>query len=133
MKLSNAVKCILPAAILGFVALGLTPTSAFATVTATTPVSTSTALSITPNGGILDIGAPYTLTATVSPASGSAMPTGYVTFINSSATQGVPVNSSGIATYSGTAPTTEGPLPFSAVYEGTAAFSARPPRSFSSS
>jgi spore coat protein U-like protein len=38
MKFSTAVKCILSSAILGFVALGLTPTSAFAT-TATVNVA----------------------------------------------------------------------------------------------
>jgi spore coat protein U-like protein len=39
MKLSSAVKCTLPAAILGFLALGLTPTSAFAATTATANVA----------------------------------------------------------------------------------------------
>ena len=104
---------------------GLTAgTTLFVTVTVPTPVSTTTVLSITPSGGTLAVGAPYTLTATVYPASGSATPTGNVIFTTGSATQTVPVNSSGVATYSGTAPATEGMLTFSAAYQGTAAFSA---------
>jgi sugar lactone lactonase YvrE len=85
---------------------------------------TTTALSINPSGGTLTAGASYTLTATVSPASGSVTPTGYVLFTIGSTTQTVALNSSGIATYTGTAPTAAGGLAFSAVYQGSTEFSA---------
>jgi hypothetical protein len=87
-------------------------------------IPTSTVLSITPSGGFLAVGAPYTLTATVSPASGSTKPTGDVVFTIGSATRTAALNSSGVATYSGTAPTTAGALTISASYQGTAEFSA---------
>jgi subtilase family serine protease len=92
-------------------------------VIATTTVSTTTALSITPNGGTLTAGESYMLTASVAPASGSAIPTGNVVFTIDSATQAVALNSSGIATISGTAPATAGTLTLSAVYQGSSAFS----------
>ncbi len=86
-------------------------------------VSTTTALSINPSGGTLTVGASYTLTATVSPGSGSATPTGNVVFTIGSATQTVALNSSGVATYNGTAPAAAGTLTLSAAYQGTPAFS----------
>jgi uncharacterized membrane protein len=100
-------------------------------VVAPEPVSTTTALSIAPGGGTLAIGAPYTLTAAVNPASGSSIPTGSVVFTIGSATQTVALNSSGVATYSGTAPATDGTLTFSAAYQGTPAFSASTSNSIS--
>jgi hypothetical protein len=87
-------------------------------------VSTTTALTINPSGGTLTAGASYSLTATVLPASGSVMPTGNVVFTIGSATQTEALNSSGVATYTGTAPSTAGALAISAAYQGTAEFSA---------
>jgi hypothetical protein len=85
-------------------------------------VSTTTALSINPSGGSLTAGAPYSLTAIVSPTSGSTTPTGNVVFTIGSSTQTTALNSSGVATYAGTAPATAGPLSLSAAYQGTTAF-----------
>ena len=81
-------------------------------------VPTTTALSINPSGGTLDAGASYTLTATVSPGSGSTVPTGNVVFTIGSVTQSEALNSSGVATYNGTAPATAGSLTLSAAYQG---------------
>jgi subtilase family serine protease len=89
-----------------------------------TPTATSTSLSITPSGGTLTAGASYTLTATVTPGSGSTTPSGNVVFTIGSATQTVALNSSGVATYNGTAPAAAGTLTISAAYQGTSAFSA---------
>jgi subtilase family serine protease len=92
------------------------------TVVIPPPVATSTTLSISPSGGRLNIGASYTLSATVTPASGSAAPTGNVLFTIGSMTQTVALNSSGVANYTGTAPSTAATLTLSAAYQGTAAF-----------
>jgi len=94
------------------------------TLTETVVVPTTTALSINPSGGTLTAGGSYTLTATVSPVSGSATPTGNVVFTLGSATQTVALNASGVATFTGTAPTAAGALILSAAYLGTPAFSA---------
>jgi subtilase family serine protease len=88
------------------------------------PTPTTTALSITPSNGTLTAGASYTLTATVSPSSGSATPTGNVVFTIGTATQTVALNAAGVAAYSGTAPAGAGTLTLSAAYQGTTAFSA---------
>jgi subtilase family serine protease len=101
-----------------------TVTTTLALKVAVPPVVTTTALSITPSGGKLTTGASYTLTASVTPASGSAIPTGNVVFTIGSTTQTVPLNVSGVATYIGTAPATAGTLTLSGAYQGTAAFSA---------
>jgi len=85
-------------------------------------IPTATVLSISPSGGTLAAGSSYTLTATVSPASGSTTPTGYVVFNIGSATQTVTLNPSGVATYTGTAPTAAGTLTLSAAYQGTKEF-----------
>lgn len=85
---------------------------------------TTTLLSITPNGGTLTTGAPYTLTATVVPATGSTAPSGNVVFTVGSSTQTVTLDSAGVATYTGTAPPTGGSLALSAAYLGTTAFAA---------
>jgi len=85
--------------------------------------STTTALSINPTGGSLTAGSSYTLTATVTPASGSTVPSGNVVFTIGSATQTATLNSSGVATYNGTAPSAAGTLTLSAAYQGTTEFS----------
>jgi streptogramin lyase len=85
-------------------------------------IATSTVLSINPSGGTLAAGSSYTLTATVSPSSGSVTPSGNFLFTVGSATKTVALNSSGIATYTGTAPTTAGSLTLSAAYQGTTLF-----------
>jgi len=84
---------------------------------------TTTHLSITPGGGALTAGAPYTLTATVVPAIGSTAPSGNISFNVGPATQIAALNS-GVATYTGTAPPTAGSFTLSAGYQGTAAFAA---------
>jgi hypothetical protein len=86
-------------------------------------VGTTSALGISPSGGSLTAGAAYTLTATVTPASGTVTPTGNVTFNIGSGTQTVALNSAGVATYAGTAPASAGPLTISATYKGSAEFS----------
>jgi hypothetical protein len=106
----------------------VTGTSAGLTATAklvlNVGVSTTTNLSISPSGGSLTEGASYTLTATVSPASGSTMPTGNVVFTIGSATKTIVLNSSGVATYTGAASTAAGSLTLSAAYQGVPGFSA---------
>ena len=106
-------------------------TSGTQTVTITLPLVVSTAgapttttLSILPGGGTLVVGSSYNLTATVAPSNGTGFPTGDVIFNIGSAAQTVAMNSSGIATYTGTAPATAGSLNLSAAYQGTAEFSA---------
>jgi hypothetical protein len=86
-------------------------------------VPTTTALTINPSGGTLTAGASYTLTATVTPSSGTTPPTGNVIFTIGSTTQTVALNSSGVATYSGTAPAAAGSLTISAAYQGSTKFS----------
>jgi hypothetical protein len=87
-------------------------------------IPTTTVLTINPSGNTLTTGESYSLTAKVSPESGSAVPTGNVIFTIGSATQSADLNSSGIATYNGTAPGTAGGLTLSAAYQGTSTFSA---------
>jgi subtilase family serine protease len=94
------------------------------TLNETVVVPTTTALSINPSGGILTADGSYTLTATVSPASGSTKPTGNVVFTIGSATQTETLNASGVATFTGTAPAAAGALTISSAYLGTPAFSA---------
>jgi subtilase family serine protease len=85
---------------------------------------THTSLSIMPSGGYLAAGSTYMLSAAVSPAGGSARPTGSVVFTIGSATQTVAVNSAGTATLATTAPTTPGTFTISAAYQGANGFSA---------
>ena len=85
-------------------------------------LATSTVLSINPSSNTLAAGSSYTLTATVTPSSGSVTPSGNVLFTVGSATKTVALNSSGIATYTGTAPTTAGSLTLSAAYQGSTLF-----------
>ncbi|MGB6745116.1 MAG: Ig-like domain repeat protein, partial [Terracidiphilus sp.] len=84
---------------------------------------TITTLTISPNGSSLTTGASFTLTATVTAQSGTAVPTGIVVFSVGSATQGVSLNSSGVATYTGTAPAVGGALAMAAAYQGQTGFS----------
>jgi hypothetical protein len=84
---------------------------------------TTSALGISPSGGSLTAGAAYTLTATVTAASGTVTPTGNVTFNIGTGTQTVALNSAGVAIYAGTAPASAGPLTISATYKGSAEFS----------
>jgi subtilase family serine protease len=84
--------------------------------------STTTALTISPNATSLQAGSSYTLTATVTPSTGSTVPTGSVIFTIGSATQTVALNASGVATYTGTAPTASGSLSMSAAYQGSTEF-----------
>ena len=93
------------------------------TITVTAPlVNTTTMLSIVPGGGTLDVGTPYTVTATVTPASGTTLPTGNIVFTIGSITQVVPLNASGVAVYSNLAPAAAGTLAISASYQGSSAF-----------
>jgi len=86
-------------------------------------VSTATALTISPSGGSLTVGESYTLTATVTPSSGTTYPTGGVIFTIGSTTQTAALNSSGAATYTGVAPASSGQLTLSAAYQGSTEFS----------
>ena len=114
----------------GSYSLTIAGSSAGRTITSTLPVTiapaanvpTSTSLSITPAGGTLMAGSPFTLTATVTPTGGLAMPTGNVLFTVGSVTSTVALNSSGIATYSGTVPATTGVLSLAAKYVGGSGF-----------
>ena len=86
-------------------------------------IPSTTALTISPNATSLQAGSSYTLTATVTPSTGSTVPTGSVVFTIGSATQTVALNASGVATYTGTAPTASGSLSLSAAYQGSTEFS----------
>ena len=92
-------------------------------VNGTVVVPTTTALSISPSDGYLVAGANYTLTATVSPGSGSTIPTGNIVFTVGSATQIAALNSSGVATFSGMAPTTAGGPGYFSGVSGVTVFS----------
>ena len=91
-------------------------------VTPGVAMSTTTVLTINPSSGTLTAGSSYTLTATVTPGSGSTVPAGNVVFNIGSATQTAALNSSGVATYTGAAPAATGTLTLSATYQGTAEF-----------
>jgi subtilase family serine protease len=91
------------------------------TITASSTVPTSTALSITPTGA-LTVGSTYTLTTRVTPAGGTVPPTGSVIFTIGGVAHTVALNASGIATYAGTAPAAAGALAISAAYQGTTVF-----------
>jgi hypothetical protein len=72
--------------------------------------------------GILNPGTSFSLNATVSPLSGTAIPTGNVVFDIGGDQQSAALNDAGIASYSGTVPATPGPFDISASYQGTASF-----------
>ena len=80
--------------------------------------ASATALSIAPTG-TLTAGSLYTLTARVSAVGTSGTPTGHVVFHLGSSTWPVALNSSGIATMTGRAPSAAGRLPLTAVYQGS--------------
>lgn len=84
-------------------------------------VNSTTVLSVSPNNSTLVSGTPYTLTAVVSGAGTSDIPTGSVVFTIGSATQSVTLDSTGTATYSGTVPAT-GSYAISAAYGGSSEF-----------
>jgi hypothetical protein len=86
-------------------------------------IPTTTALTISPSGGSLNAGTSYTLTATVTPSTGTTAPTGNVIFTIGSTTKTVALNASGVATYTGTAPIASGQLSLSAAYQGSSEFS----------
>lgn len=86
-------------------------------------IATTTALSISPSEGSILVGSTFTLTATVIPQSGTATPAGHVIFTVGSAQASVALNASGVATYTGTAPSAAGSLAITAVYQGSSAFS----------
>jgi hypothetical protein len=110
--------------------LTISGTSAGRTVTTTLPLNvaavtampTTTALSVSPNGGALTAGSAFTLTATVTPAGGASMPTGDVLFTVGNDTQSAELNASGVATLSLAAPAEAGTLNISAAYQGSAGF-----------
>jgi hypothetical protein len=91
------------------------------TILSSSATPTSTALSITPTGP-LTVGSSYTLTAHVTPASGTAAATGSVIFNINGATRTVALNAAGTVTYAGAAPATAGTLAVSAAYQGAALF-----------
>jgi uncharacterized repeat protein (TIGR03803 family) len=97
--------------------------SAALTVTGGSPVSTTTALTASPNPA--GVGQSVTLTATVSHTSGTAAPTGKVTFtVGSTVIYSANVNSSGVVSFSassnGLAP---GSYPVVATYAGDSNYS----------
>lgn len=98
---------------------------------------TTTTLSISPSGGTLQSGEPFTLTAKVAATSSTAKPTGNVQFNIGSASYLAPLDSSGVAQFRGIAPnvgcnnpglaTASGAVPSSifelnATYYGTSVF-----------
>jgi hypothetical protein len=62
------------------------------------------------------------VTATVAASTGTILPAGSVVFTIGSATQTVALNASGVATWTGTAPTAVGPLSITAAYQGSTEF-----------
>jgi hypothetical protein len=85
-------------------------------------VPTTTTLSASPAGGTLTTGSTFSLTATVVPSSGTSVPSGNVVFTIGSTQQTVALNSSGIAAWTGAAPSTPGTLSVSAAYQGSQLF-----------
>jgi hypothetical protein len=84
-------------------------------------IGTSTALSITP--GATFAGQTVTFTAQITPASGTSIPTGTVTFLNGGNTLGTaPVNAAGVATFT-TSTLTAANYSVTAMYGGSADFS----------
>jgi len=102
------------------------------TVTTTVPLTiaavpmmpTTVSLSISPDGGTLTVGSPFTLTATVTTPGAAVPPTGNVVFTIGSLSQTVALNTSGVATYSGSVPATPGSLTVSAAYQGGSGYAA---------
>jgi hypothetical protein len=86
-----------------------------------TGVSTTTSLSINPSGTVIT-GQPLSLTAVVTPASGTSVATGSVTFSIGTTTKTVPLDNTGKAVYPTTAPAPN-TYPISASYGGSATLS----------
>jgi hypothetical protein len=97
--------------------------SSVASAAYTISIPTATVLTISPNSTSLQAASSYTLTATVTPSSGTTVPTGSVVFTIGSTTQTVALNATGVATYTTTAPTASGSLTLSAAYQGSTEFS----------
>jgi Bacterial Ig-like domain (group 3)/Abnormal spindle-like microcephaly-assoc'd, ASPM-SPD-2-Hydin/Beta-propeller repeat len=89
-----------------------------------TTTSTTTTLSASPAGGTLTAGSTFSLTATVAPSSGTGVPSGNVVFTIGTTTQTVALNGSGVAVWTGSAPSTPGTLSASAAYQGSQQFGA---------
>lgn len=89
----------------------------------TTDIPTATLLTISPNSTSLLAASSYTLTATVTPSSGTTVPSGSVVFTNGSTAGIVALNAFGVATYTTTVPTASGALTLSAAYQGSPEFS----------
>ncbi|MFZ1084746.1 MAG: protease pro-enzyme activation domain-containing protein [Terracidiphilus sp.] len=89
----------------------------------TTEIPTATVLTISPNSTSLLAASSYLLTATVTPASGTTVPSGSVVFTIGSTAQTVALNAFGVATYTTTAPAASGSLTLSAAYQGSTEFS----------
>ncbi len=97
--------------------------SAPLTLTASAGNIASTATTISASAAQVTLGNSITLTALVSPASGSTTPTGSVTFFsNSSSLATVALNSGGTAAYT-FAPASQEELALTALYSGSSAFS----------
>lgn len=86
------------------------------------PAPTATALTISPNSSSLTVGSNFKLTASVTSSPGAAVPSGSVVFKIGSATQAVPLNASGVANYTATAPASSGTLSMSAIYQDSNEF-----------
>ncbi len=99
------------------VTVNIASSSGNAALTATTTTLTASATQVNPGQNL-------TVTAKVTPRSGSAIPSGTVTFLYGSTSLGtVPLNSSGIAVLSG-ASSVSGVYPITASYSGSASDSA---------
>ncbi len=83
---------------------------------------TTTSLAVTPTGGLVT-GQSLTLSAQVLPVSGTAVPTGSVSFTFGSITASVPLDSTGKATYTTSAPA-PGSYAASASYSGSSTLAA---------
>jgi hypothetical protein len=85
------------------------------------PIGTTTALGSSKNPALVTD--TLTLTATVTPASGSSVPTGTVDFKNGGTSLGTaPLNASGVATLAGVQFGTQGSYSLTAVYSGDSTF-----------
>ena len=102
---------------------GDTNYSTSALVTLSETVQTGTTTSLTATTGPVVYGQSVTLSATVSPASGSTTPTGTVTFLDGSTTLGTGTLTAGVATLTTTA-LPEGADTITASYAGTTLFAA---------
>lgn len=86
--------------------------------------ATKTTLQITPGGGSLAAGTGFTASATVKVVNSSDVTTGQVLFTVGDTIVSEPLDATGVATYTGTAPAAAGTLSISAAYQGATAYSA---------